>query len=377
MSPLPRKCSREDCPAQNNSPDLTWYCYGCKNPIHLLCYGIGKDPEEIFVNDNIVMVCDDCLKNPRETVSPKRKMPNATTSLKQRTIDVQSPTLSLSMTAPTVISSKQITAKQSQQIQIQTVIESLVQKVEIQTATIAGLQTSVEVMNDTISQQNAVVGHSIKVNNENISSIKETLKQTPIASHRKSYAETVRPLNRRSTVNETPKTSNSTRTPRSTKPILSGTSQNVIGKPISPQQSTRNDRSSAVPKPEKAIWVSRLHRETTEDELALYIKDSIGIPAADFDVRKLVKKDRDISTYSFVSFRITCSQSNFTTLMQTHHWPSNSVIREFDLEQKSSVGVRLNRQSPNNPVQKNEQVPPHVLMDAEQIPIVPVVASTM
>lgn len=375
MPPLPRKCSSEDCPAKNKSPDLTWYCYGCKNPIHLLCYDIAKDPEDIFVNDNIVMVCDGCLQNPKETVSPKRKMPIATTSLKQRTIDVQSPTLSLSMTAPTVTPSKQITAKQS--LQIQTVIESLVQKVEIQTATIAGLQTSVEVMNDTISQQNTVVGHSIKVNNENISSIKETLKQTPIASHRKSYAETVRPPNRRSTVNETPKTSNSTRTPRSTKPILSGTSQNVIGKPISPQQSTRNDRSSAAPKPEKAIWVSRLHRETTEDELASYIKDSIGIPATDFVVRKLVKKDRDISTYSFVSFRITCSQSNFTTLMQTHHWPSNSVIREFDLEQKSSVGVRLNRQSPNNPVPKNEKVPPHVQMEVEQIPIVPVVASTI
>lgn len=349
MPSMPRKCSRDDCPKQNISPDLTWYCFGCKGPIHLLCYNIVKNPEEVFVNDNIVMICDECLSNPKETVSPKRKQPNVTTNLVQSTIDMQNPILTLTKAVPAVSTpTKIVTIKQSQQIQA--VMESLVQKVETQTATIAGLQASVEVMNDTILQQKVAVGESIKTNNESMSMIKQTLVQSPSFnnSNRKvSYAEAAKQGIKKATVNETPKSSKYSRTPRSTKPILPGTSKNVIGKPISPRQMKTNDRTAALPKPEKAVWISRLHRDTTEEELASYIKDSIGIAALDFDVRKLVKKDRDLSTYSFVSFRITCSQAHFPMLMQTRHWPSDSVIREFDLEQKSSTGVRLNRQSPN------------------------------
>lgn len=70
MSPS-RKCSKGDCPEKNIYPDLTWYCYGCKNPIHLLCYGVVKNTEEIFVSDNITMVCNECFSEPKGNVSPK------------------------------------------------------------------------------------------------------------------------------------------------------------------------------------------------------------------------------------------------------------------------------------------------------------------
>lgn len=132
-------------------------------------------------------------------------------------------------------------------------------------------------------------------------------------------------------------------------------SNNVIGKPLSPRQVKSSERFGS--KPEKAIWVSRIHRETTEEELAQYVKESIGIASDDINVRKLIKKDRDISTYSFVSFRITCSSANFSKLMDPMYWPSNSHIREFDLNRKSSVGAILRRQSVNNvsPESKNEK----------------------
>lgn len=235
-------------------------------------------------------------------------------------------------------------------------MESLVQKVEIQTATIAGLQTSVETMNETIKQQKVTVVESIKVNNDNISMLKKSISQTPNCNHsagKQSYADAARKGLKNATLNDTPKSSKSTRTPRSSHPVLTGTSNNVIGKPLSPINSNRfkaTTRQNGAPRPEKAIWISRIHRETTEEELAVYIKESIGIKTDDINVRKLVKKDREISSYSFVSFRINCSSANFNTLMNPMYWPSNSQLREFEIERNASVGARLTEKSPS----KNE-----------------------
>lgn len=220
MPKLPlRKCSKEGCPSQNISPDLTWHCYSCISPIHLLCYGVVKSSEEIFVSDNITMICDECLSKPNQYVSPKRKQPNLAANLVQRTIDLQSPTLSLSKTVSTVSSpSRNVTGKQSQQYQ--TVMESLVQKVDIQTATITGLQATVEKMNDTILQQKETVGESIKINKENISSIKKSLSQTPQVnqlSRGMSYADAARGGVRKANNNGTPKSTNPSGAPNNVK----------------------------------------------------------------------------------------------------------------------------------------------------------------
>lgn len=253
---------------------------------------------------------------------------------------------------------------------MQVVMEDLVQKVVTQTNTIAVLQASIETMNDTMNQQSVVIGELNKVNNvkltsikevlkentEIISSIKKSLNQTSRLNRNKSYAETAR--EGIATMNETPKSFRLSQTPRSTKPVVNGTSSNILGKPISPNQLLNKGRVRTKSMPVKAVWISRLHRDTTEKELELYIKESIGIVSTDTTVRKLVKKDRDISTYSFVSFRITCTETNFTKLMDPIYWPSNCQIREFELEQQSFTGAKLNRITPcNNSESKNEEQP--------------------
>lgn len=185
---------------------------------------------------------------------------------------------------------------------------------------------------------------------------------TPNANSKKSYADTAK--QGIANGNGTPKSSRPKQAPSSSKAVLTGTSSNVIGKPISPSQLKRNDRPNKQSTPEKAIWVSRIHRETTAEELDQYVKTRIGITTPDISVHKLVKKDRDISSYSFVSFRITCSAANFATLINPMYWPSNSQIREFDLERKSSVGVKLNQESNSNDSEpKNEEPPMNATMD--------------
>lgn len=77
-------------------------------------------------------------------------------------------------------------------------------------------------------------------------------------------------------------------------PAVSGTSKNVIGNPLSP---IRPRPKMQRKMPEKDLHISRLHRDTSADEVLSYIRDNFGITSVDqLEIRKLVKKDRDIST---------------------------------------------------------------------------------
>lgn len=343
MAPIAlRKCSREECPPKNISAETMWHCFVCKEPIHLRCYELEKTPADIFVIDNIVMVCDECLANPIESPDRKRKQPKAANPF-QSTLDASGSTLSLSKIASVVSTPKKDNPLKS-------VIESLVRKVENQTNTIVGLQASIESLNETVKEQTTVVGESSKFSGESLSSIKESLaemKSINQESQKRSYAEVAKGAKQAfrgaPNLDRTPKTSRSERKANLDKPVITtGTSTNVIGKPVSPYRPKRIVR----PKPEKAVWISGIHRDVTEDELSQYISESIKIASNDFEVRKLVRKGVDISEYTFVSFRIACKLSNFDTLMNPMYWPSNSRIREFDLERGASAGTKLT-QFPN------------------------------
>lgn len=367
-----RKCSRDNCPAQHTSRDQTTNCHRCKGQIHLLCYGINKSPGEIFVTGNIVILCDECINADFEQPSPKRK--GSTPNLIQRTLDGN---LSLSIPSIESQSKKNVTV----QLNTQKLIETLSLELKMQTATITALKTSVDSMHDTIVQQKETVGNSIGLNDNYMSTIKKSFSDTHdlIASIKKpTFSHVVKhSLNNR---NESG-TPTSSRTPRNNTnsnqvktPSVAGKSNHVIGKPLSPNQFRPNQRANQRTRPtpkktlEKAIWISRLHRDTTEDEILDYIRDRIGIDTdGQVEIRKLVKKDRDLASYSYISFRVSCSEALFGTLIDVNKWPSTCMLREFEMEPNSSNGVRLSGGSPkvaensstSSNTSKNEQnLPP-------------------
>lgn len=292
-------------------------------------------------------------------MSPKRKQPNPGIST-QRSNDVQNPTMLFSMNAPvTQTTSKNAATKQTQQMQMQAAIESLVQKIETNTVTIAGLKTSVDSMHGTISKQEEVVVESIRNNNEGLSSIKSSLSQAQslIQSVKKqTFSSIVKGATTTDNYNynaETPKSSKAQgkNIPSKTKtPSTAGTANKLIGKPLSPAK----PRQKTVKKlPEKAIWIGRLHRDTTTEEISSYIKNELNITNVDqLEIRKLVKKDRDLSEYSFVSFRVACSAELFNILLDAKKWPSYCQIREFKIEPAQPMGARINNETPS----KNEIV---------------------
>lgn len=341
----PRKCSRENCPPKCTSKDQTTCCYRCKDAIHLLCYGINKTLEEIFVTRNVVILCDECMLTDLEEPSPKRKgnAPN----LVQRTLDGK-----LATESP---STKSVPVKPPSN----KLIESLSNEIKMQTATITALKSSVDSMHHTIAQQKETFGNSSELNDDHLSSIKNAVIKTHdlIASIKKpTIADVVKgSINNRNNP-ETPRSRMPRSIPSQTKaktPSVPGKSNDAIGKPLSPNQFRPAQRANRETRPQpkkilqKAVWISRLHRDTTEDDILTYIRDKMGIVADDqLEIRKLVKKDRELTSYSFISFRVSCSEVLFETLIDANRWPSTCTLREFVTEPNLSNGVRLNGGSP-------------------------------
>lgn len=134
-------------------------------------------------------------------------------------------------------------------------------------------------MHGAVKQQTVTIEESNKANNGNLMSIQDSIRKY-------SYADAAKEGIKHYLINGTPRSSKPTRTPQSIKPVIAGKSTKSIGKPLSPHQSQRSNRSGL----EKAVWISGIHRDTTEEELSSYITESLGIAPAEFDVRKLVKK---------------------------------------------------------------------------------------
>lgn len=349
------KCSRDTCPTQNIAKERTASCRNCKGAIHLLCYGIEKTFAEIFVHENIFMICNECRTLGTDQQSPKRKANEK--NLVQRTIDMQNPTKGLG--SP---SNEYTLNKSSIKPTTQSLIETLARKLEANTNTISDLRSSVDNMNATVNQQNQVAAESIRVNNDNTSSIKTAIKETQDlikAGEKPTYANVFKGSYRMADRNETPKSSKPSRPTGDNKnktSSLIGMANKTIGKPLSPVKT----RQRIVRKiPEKSIWIGRLHRDTTEEDISTYIKNEWNITNVDqFQIRKLVKKDRDLSEYTFVSFKVGCSAELFSTLLDKSKWPSNCHIREFNVEPIELEGTRLNNRSPAKNEEPHEEKSP-------------------
>lgn len=309
--------------------------------------------------NNIVMFCDECIGSVCEQPSPKRK--GSATNYVQRTLDSN---MSL-ITPPVNDSPSQKTVSKPSN---QNLFESIQQELKNNTSTLTALKASVEAMHGTVIQQKQTVDQSIVMNKDNIELIKMSLNENHSLMEsikKQSYSNVVKgSLNKQKRSDETPRSSRASkaREPNErTAPANSGTSSNVIGKPLSPIQSRPKTQRK---KPEKAVWLSRLHRDTNVEEIESYMKNKLGVTAIDqLEVRKLVKKDRDISTYSFVSFKIGCPVNLFDTLSKPSNWPSYCQIREFKLDMNASAGVRLTENA-NSP--KNVMSPPTVQQNQNQ-----------
>lgn len=235
-------------------------------------------------------------------------------------------------------------------------------------------------MHHTIVQQNTSVEKTLKINTDNLSSINQMISETPKAvssAVKQSYAAAVKDFGKSGVVTpvtpksslgkngKTPQSLRRSRNPAAGKPAVSGTSERVIGKQLSPLKQNRNNSERL-----KAVWVSKLHRDTTEEELLAYVKDQVvGSTTDEYKVRKLVKKDRELSSYTFISFKITCPERMLQTLLDPSKWPSSCQIREFEVDRiTSNDGARLSAANGGEPKNVKPTTTVQMKSPLEQLP---------
>lgn len=63
----------------------------------------------------------------------------------------------------------------------------------------------------------------------------------------------------------------------------------------------------------------------------------IGVDRQQFNCRQLVKKDADITTMQFVSFKIDVNEDLFELMSDPEIWPKYILVREFLSERKGML----------------------------------------
>ena len=85
-----------------------------------------------------------------------------------------------------------------------------------------------------------------------------------------------------------------------------------------------------VPQPTEKCWIylSRIAPHVTEDEITALIKECV--PAAQPVVRKLVKKDADIRSFAFISFKVGIDIQLKEVALDAKNWPKGIYFRLFE-----------------------------------------------
>lgn len=80
----------------------------------------------------------------------------------------------------------------------------------------------------------------------------------------------------------------------------------------------------------KSIWISKFHPETMPEEIEKYIVEQTEVKdKTKFKCVKLVKKDQDVTTLKFVSFKIDATPAVYDILINEENWPQDKQVREF------------------------------------------------
>lgn len=113
--------------------------------------------------------------------------------------------------------------------------------------------------------------------------------------------------------------------PQIVPPVRIGTKSTSCGLSIVPKPTI-----ISKPRFEKAIWASRFSPSTTTEEINQFIIENTPVKdPSRFTIHKLVKKDCDLTSLRFVSFKVATNTDDFDILCDPDIWPKGIEVRAF------------------------------------------------
>lgn len=355
------KCNKDNCPAKG--PKIK--CCTCKSLCHLQCFGFqagenidGLDTVKITLQNGAIFtsfvscMAFSCCAEQMSSTEQKKALKLPTVSR------------STSSTRSSSKSSENESSYASEFKEIKSMLQSIKNATKSNTDEIAAMKSlSVPESNEleNIKELLQTIKNATDANTAEIAEIKSlstkteasvkkvteqsaaTSQQTPQMGAAMSYVKAFRANALSKAATETP---NSTRKrKRIESPITSkmnlptpkiGTKSSASGLSVVPKPNRNNEDK---PKFEKALYVSRMHPMTTCEEITAYITSNttVTVPSR-FSVHKMVKKDADLSSLKFVSFKIELNIDDLDVLDDANLWPEGVIVREFKPAPKNELG---------------------------------------
>ena len=132
--------------------------------------------------------------------------------------------------------------------------------------------------------------------------------------------------------------SRSSKRPRIISPNLTPKNSRGFADLVSDTKSIENFPKlvETVPQPAAKCWIylSRIAPHVSEDEISALVRECV--PGAQPVVRKLIKKDADIKSFAFVSFKVGIDLQLKDVALDAANWPEGIYFRLFE-ERNSSV----------------------------------------
>lgn len=335
-----RKCDPDTCPPDHVQAKYIVQCHICSEKSHLPCYDIVPEKSRVFITLNIVFVCDECLADK----SPARK---AAKSLIQATLKPgdcsisNTPLTSRTATTKTKVETtthKMLKDLTSQMTKTTEQLDLLKQSVNRMDA--VGLSTKIDNNTETlhslercVTQMNSTVVTTTKQQHENWANVVAAVPQ----QHNVDVPQKLSvPNNSSQQQHEARAVDAETKIAIKRRTLLSGKSEKQgLGSAVTigarkPAQMTRNRLS-------KSIYVSRLETDLTVDHIKTYIKQQMpNVDEKHFALFLLAKKGVDLSEYTYISYRLQCTEELYSDFMSPDFWPSHVEFGDFVEKRKPS-----------------------------------------
>lgn len=311
------QCNRDDCPTENvNGPKIN--CAKCKKVCFMKCFGVEK--RENLENVEIVKIP---LKNGGSMLAflPYTAFVCCADTLSntevKKIVKMPSVNRSTSKTRATKSTEKK---SETENASILEEIKSMVTEIKMQTSQIH-TATDFLVTKSTRPdlQRSAMPSVTPKSKQTNAFATK-----TPITSFSQAVKSNLQSAKRKREQSPKPQP----------KPMKFPSPKICTGTKVSSLIVVPKKVREMKPTFDRALCLSGLDPMTPVEEIVNHICDNTPVTdKSKFKVYKLVKKDRDLSTLSFVSFKIEVNQPEFDELFDPSLWPTGSSIRKFLVNQ--------------------------------------------
>lgn len=324
---MTHKCSRDNCKTEHiNGPKIK--CLKCKSTCYLQCFGFiagekinGMDTVKCWIQDGSVfstflstMIFSCCGTMTSTEQKSGLKMPSAAQRGPSKSRE------SKNECEETILNAL---------ADINKTLASIKTATDMNTAEIAeikSLSSTTEANVKKVTEQNAMGTPGVGQAMTYAKAFRQQALERAAASGT--------PTGKRKRVNNSPQREK----PKFPTPKM-GTKSNVGGLSAIPQRARKIDEK---PKFEKAIWISRLSPDTTEDQIIDYIVNNTAVTdRTKMNVHKLVKKGVEMSSLNFVSFKVELNIADFDVLNDPEVWPQHVLVREFSQAPKITLGDHL------------------------------------